>query len=301
MYHYIREVDSSAWLSRVHARSVGSFERDILQADCAYDPRRTLQLALDGEEDGYSLFTFDDGLVDHFIAAKILESYGRNGIFFIPSGPHKDGHVLGVHRVHYLVYGHDPDVIYKFLKAFVEEADGLSIQDLEKCLEPNRYHFYKANKYEYACKIFLNRYVQKERLSEVLTYLEEKVGRRPKVEDVYASKEQILEMIRMGMVIGCHGHSHNPYSSMSPSQQRCDLKLSKKFVRSLGGDSRYFSYPYGRKVSYGEATKRILTDEEFSYAFSVEDCDISQKSGLLELPRYDCNSIASASTSLESI
>ena len=66
-------------------------------------------------------------------------------------------------------------------------------------------------------------------------------------EDLYMSKEQVIELHRRGMYVGGHGGSHDWLSTLSASEKATDVKKTKDFVASIGTDVQgwIYCYPYG--------------------------------------------------------
>ena len=76
-------------------------------------------------------FTFDDGLKDHFNAAKILQNLGvTRAAFYIPTLPFDSGEILAVHKAQFIRSKFGGDSL-KLLED-AENALGLQLIDYKK-------------------------------------------------------------------------------------------------------------------------------------------------------------------------
>ena len=58
------------------------------------------------------LFTFDDGLIDHFHILPLMDQFHVKGIFFICSSYYRDKKLLNVHKIHH-ARSHIPEKIFR--------------------------------------------------------------------------------------------------------------------------------------------------------------------------------------------
>ena len=112
--------------------------------------------------------------------------------------------------------------------------------------------------------------------------------------EFYLTEEELIKLVKLGMEIGSHSHSHKLLSNLTPEEQYQEIKLTHDFLSDLlGKEPNKFCYPYGRPISYNKTTLSILKEFSYHMGVSVENSEISHDDIInrpLELPRFDCNS-----------
>ena len=156
------------------------------------------------------------------------------------------------------------------------------------------FNFYGDEERSSNIKVFMNRYFPLDTKGDFLRELMDDLDIKESVEDFYLTKSEIKQLEKMGMIIGGHSHSHNLLSRLSKEKQLYEIMKCKKTIEGLMEEElKIFSYPYGRKSSYDKNTLEIVKQNNFKYAFSVEDIDIENSKNEYELGRYNCNSLES--------
>lgn len=103
----------------------------------------------------------------------------------------------------------------------------------------------------------------------------------------YMSWDQIRELVRAGVSIGAHSHSHAHFPALSPEQQKADLlTMQEAFQRELGFVPRLFAYPYGEADGPSMA---LLKDLGYRAAFGQQSGVLSPAENRFYLPRFALN------------
>ena len=239
------------------------------------------------------LLTFDDGLKEQIFAAEILAKKGLTGIFFIPSLPILEKKILDVHKIQILlakvgvkkiIEYTNKNKIYKFAVKKIKKTD------LKKFSKT--YSYNKDKKINIIFKRNMNYLIDSKIRSKILNemFIEFKISET--AEKYYMNISDINYIRKLGMHIGYHGHTHSLLSKLSFKDQEKEILKSKKLLeKKIKCKFNFFCFPYGRKYSYNKSTLKILKNNKFKYAFSVENRDVN-KSDLqkkYELPRFDTN------------
>jgi hypothetical protein len=96
------------------------------------------------------------------------------------------------------------------------------------------------------------------------------VARRDEAEvRIFMNWAEAAEMVRGGMSVGSHTHSHELLARL-PFEKQCEeLRVSRDILwRQLGVRVRTLAYPVGSRSSFSETTSRALEAEGYDAAFS---------------------------------
>lgn len=103
----------------------------------------------------------------------------------------------------------------------------------------------------------------------------------------YLNWDQIRFLMKEGVTIGAHSHSHEHLPKMSIAEIKNEIETSNKiFLKELGKIPNLFAYPYG------ESDKRIidlLKKYKYKVAFGQHSGVINETSNLYYLPRFSLN------------
>jgi len=298
MYHYTRE--DSKDMPGAHYVNLSNFKNHILEASPISKQEFDSFLAKKGTDSiiNYckslrhkSIFTFDDGIRDNLTAASLLNEHGCTGIFFLCTRPYLDGKFLDVHLIHLAVYQRNVQKVYQVFERLIDGNGEMRRQyTLFKESRDNTFNFYRDDEKRSSIKVFMNRYCPlKYRYYFMIEFINE-LGLNPSLDKFYLNVEDMYKLKEMGMVIGCHGHTHNLLSRLSPRSQEDEISKSTLFLnKRLNQRTHLFSYPYGRRQSYTYHTIKLLKKFGYNYAFSVNDSDLEQSRSFFELSRYNCN------------
>lgn len=238
-----------------------------------------------GKKNGFA-FTFDDGVANHFIAAKILHKHGIKALFFIPTCILTDGLPINPTIIHYCVakYG-----VPAFLETFNEASRRLRIKvpRLEykpdgDSLGPIMQEIKRATKYV----------IEPHDSRKLLLYVYDNTFHRDykdAMEVMYLTRFQIKEMIAMGHSIGSHTHSHFSVGSanLSEAELKREVEASGKTLEKLFNVKvNAIAYPFGESKDClsGDELSKITTNYEL--AFTLEERINRAEDSPLEIGRY---------------
>lgn len=307
MYHYVRE-NSAEYPFSAH-KEKNKFIRELRflvdQGYSFYNPSDIIDHSI--HPNGFHwdskgiILTFDDGLKDHLLAARLLRDVGiSKACFYIPTLPYAEKVVLAVHKAQFIRarYGG------KSLMLLEDASRSLGLElidhknyEREKMSFDHRYSCQVDDQNTKEFKRLINYYGDREIRDVILDKIISDTGLSVSFADIYLSEDEILEISSMGFEIGSHGCSHVPFSRLSADEQNHELLASKMYLERLTAKNvKSFCYPYGGKSSYNSTTIDALRRLGFESAISVDYRDITPEdleSNPFELPRYDCNSIES--------
>jgi peptidoglycan/xylan/chitin deacetylase (PgdA/CDA1 family) len=238
------------------------------------------------------LITFDDGLSDHYTAAKILSELNISAIFFIPTCILEEKLPANPIIIHYTiaVFG-----IEKFLKEFREI---LVNNKLDKKLFDIQYSKDKDNVLDIISKIKstfkykLGYYNSRKILLDIYKNLFSSEYKNM-LSTIHLTESQIREMLEMGHYVGTHTYSH---ISVAATELNSD-----DFIKEIISPKNYleqkfntkvnsFSYPFGGKNDCLSSSELIKKTSEYNLAFTVEEILNTRNTSPYQLGRYQINS-----------
>jgi len=242
-------------------------------------------------EDGIVL-TFDDGLADHYDhVLPMLAERNLWGMFFVSSGPHADGRMLDVHRIHRLLGAFGGTRMLAALDEMVEPA-----MFTEHDLDQDRILAQNDDQDTARFKRMMTYHLKAEWRGIVLDRLMRCLcaDERDLVAETYLGPAQIREMQQAGMIMGGHGISHAVLGTMALDDQRREIDQSMAFLEEATGglEVRSFCYPYGGFYAFTADTERLVAEAGCRFAFNVEPRPIAAEDFArrpMALPRFDCN------------
>tara|TARA_B100001765_G_C19463518_1_gene320409 strand:- start:50 stop:892 length:843 start_codon:yes stop_codon:yes gene_type:complete len=255
-------------------------------------------LSISTGEDGFNkknigiLITFDDGLSDHYTAAKILSELNISAIFFIPTCILEEKLPANPTIIHYTiaVFG-----IEKFLKEFRES---LVNNKLDSKLFDLQYSKSKDNLGETISRIKstfkykLGYYDSRKILLDIYKNLFSSEYKNM-LSTIHLTESQIREMLEMGHHVGTHTYSH---ISVAATELNSD-----DFIKEIISPKNYleqkfntkvnsFSYPFGGKNDCLSSSELIKKTSEYNLAFTVEEILNTRNTSPYQLGRYQINS-----------
>ena len=257
MYHYVRRINQSRY-TRIKGLELDDFVEQLNFFKKFYNAV-TMEEVIAAKECDHILpknpilLTFDDGYAEHFTHVyPILKSFGMQGSFYVPAKTVLEHEVLDVNKIHFVLSStKNIDVLVNFIKEEVQlnkkEYSLLNFDD----------YFIKyaiASRFDNKETIFVKRMLQHalpEKLRNIISNklfikhigMEEQVFSR----ELYMDKYQLMQLVRDGMHVGCHGYEHYWWNKIDHSALKKEIDLSKKFLTSLGCDMNNWTacYPYG--------------------------------------------------------
>lgn len=302
MYHYVRPLKGSRFPA-IKGLSVEAFEAQLEEISRRYryvSVGEVVHCSRTGDalpEDAI-LLTFDDGYRDHFeYVFPLLQERGIPGAFFPPVDPVRNGVLLDVNRIHFILAAcPDPRVLGGEIDDYVEDS-----KTLFGLMEPREYRakWAKPNRFDDAETIYVKRMLQVGLPAEVRSSLAAELFRKRVTtdeaafaRDLYMSVENVREMQREGMYVGSHGRSHRWLDSLSREEQAEEIDASVDFLREIGSpvdDYWAICYPFG---AWNESLLEELKDRECALGFTTEPrvAELGAEQPLL-IPRLDTNDL----------
>lgn len=297
-YHYLRKECFDGKV-KLHGLDFSEFRRQVESLLSAYHP-----LTLDEFRDyvcaGRALkkkgviFTFDDGLKEHYSEAfTYLKGKGIPGFFFIPTRAVAEQAVLSTHKRHILIglLGESAfiDRFLAELKSSDPEFNLDALAPVAKAREASRW----GNNQEKQFKYYLN-YGANQALNDIILskIFSDEFGDEAKAARAfYLSKEELVQMKVGGMEIGGHSNCHDALAPMTCTRQEEDVGLCRRFLtETLGDIPMPFSYPFGKPgISFSAFTEEAVEKAGFYCGFSTEKGGIDLANSPYRLRRYDAN------------
>jgi peptidoglycan/xylan/chitin deacetylase (PgdA/CDA1 family) len=201
------------------------------------------------------LITFDDGYLDNYqIAFPILRSHDVQGVFFLVTSMVGSCHLPWWDQIAYLVKtGRKRQFSLRY------PADLAVDIDMDGFAE--------------SLRAILKLFKSPENSDSVRFIRELQEGTQgdssPETQRRFLNWEEAREMLRGGMAIGSHTHSHQVLSQLEPSHQREELMKSRSILKDqLSIDADVLAYPVGGKPSFTRETEEIARDVGYHAAFS---------------------------------
>lgn len=240
------------------------------------------------------LLTFDDGLADHARTVEpILRERGLRGVFFVPGVVMASRVLLSAHAIHLLLATVDSQTFERELVEALGRLDeqyatALRSVDMEAATAMYHYESPQRARLKYFLTITLPVDVRTAAVDSMFLKL---IGSPARwAQHWYLGWDDLARLESLGHTIGGHGHTHEPYSRLTPAQRRSDADQVAMVLRSgLGPDIRPFSFPYGR---YDTDACTACREAGFAHAFTTESRHLTGSDNVLTLPRYDTIDVA---------
>jgi peptidoglycan/xylan/chitin deacetylase (PgdA/CDA1 family) len=201
------------------------------------------------------LLTFDDGYRDNYdLAFPILRSHGVQGVFFLPTA------FIGTESIPW--WDEIANLIQRATTGTIR-LPGLPERTFD-LLDSNRQPAIDA-------ALALYKSLPASSGERFLDDLAEqcRMDRCSGKERLFATWEEIGEMVRGGMAIGSHTHNHKILSRTSEQDQTHELSLSKQILEErLGVSITALAYPVGLQDSFSLITREIARQSQYRIAFS---------------------------------
>lgn len=287
-YHYVEDPHPKS--AGIFPCSVAEFERQVDYLSKNFQIvslGEAYKAAQSGAAGKFCAVTFDDGLKDNYVNAfPILKKYGATATFFIITSVFEK-RLPAAHKIHILLSRFNADQMidpfHNFLGEFYPDLKNQYIIPKDRRLTERRMHEGVATANFKETLIGLPEDIRGQFLRysfKVNKLNEEKISG-----NLFMSQKEIAELKDAGMAIGSHSHGHYSMSGDDEIFLRKDIKLSKEILGDItGGDPRWFSYPHGRSSPVAE---RVLAEEGFDLAVTIQRKKIGSVDGPFAIPRYD--------------
>ncbi|GAB2468044.1 polysaccharide deacetylase family protein [Jatrophihabitans fulvus] len=300
MYHYVRDFARTRYPG-IKGLDVAGFRRqlDHLQANFEIVRMEDVIAASRGEAQlpaAAALLTFDDGYAEHYDTVfPILHRRGLQGSFFPPVSPVRDGVLLDVNRIHFILASTDSsadlaDALDDEVRAAGDEYELRSVEDY-------RAEWAHPFRWDTAETIYVKRMLQTalpERLrAEIAGRLFERfvgVDEATFAAEQYLTEDQARVMIADGMYFGSHGATHQWLNRVDRSTLLTEIDTSLQFLSGLGmpvDEHWVMCYPFG---GHEPEVVEVLRERHCTIGLTTEVATavIGRHDPLL-LPRYDTN------------
>jgi peptidoglycan/xylan/chitin deacetylase (PgdA/CDA1 family) len=301
MYHYVRDLARSRY-PRIKGRTLEEFRRQLDHIAKRYTVVTAQQVAaaIRGEEtvpDNAAWLTFDDGYLDHYTNVfPLLFERGWQGSFFPPSQTVRDGKLLDVNKIHFILAADArPEDIIGEIRAAL---DARSAEPDARPYEDYWDELAKPNRYDPAEVAFIKRSLQFALPEAVRTEVVDRLFHRLVSDDpaafaaeLYVSLDQLRTMARCGMYVGSHGASHRWLDRLTPAAQVAEIDDSLEFLRMVGAPAQEWvmCYPYG---AWDQKLLALLRQRNCSVALTTTPAIASlELNDPLLLPRIDTNEL----------
>lgn len=301
MYHYVREIKNSRF------PEIKGLETELFREQLKFLKKNynfvTTEEVIDSVYNNYKLptksvlLTFDDGYVDHYDAVfPILQEFDVQGSFYIPVKAVRDHKMLDVNKIHFILAAESnkKQIIFDIKFLIDKYKIEYNLQDFD--------YYYKKLAIEWrhdtAEVIFIKRLLQVELAEDIRGQIVDvlfgkylQVNESEFAKELYLSENQVKEMLKGGMHIGCHGYNHFWWNRLESEELEKEIDLSLDFLNEMGVDISNWTaaYPYG---SYSDEVEKLLRQKKCRLAFTSEVnlANTSIKSSLL-MGRLDTNNI----------
>jgi peptidoglycan/xylan/chitin deacetylase (PgdA/CDA1 family) len=201
------------------------------------------------------LITFDDGFLDNYeVAFPILNSHGVQGVFFLCTSLVGSCHVPWWDHIAYLV------------KTAQRRRFSLRYPS-ELAVDIDR------NGSRESLRAILREYKKPENTDHtrfIQELAEEAQGEDPPgTLRRFLSWDEARTMVRGGMAIGSHTHSHPVLSQLEPERQFEELSQSRAILKQqIGLEADSLAYPVGATTSFSALTQQLAQEAGYRAAFS---------------------------------
>ena len=274
VYHYLR---NKCNLNKgIHPIDWYTFSNQI---DYLKQKNSTLSLSNNFEEflESYNLdvnkkkylITFDDGLKEHFEAAKLLKNKNIKGIFAIIGCTIFEKKIPLVHKLHWLRSILKPYIFRKELESIlgrslnsdgdiVKKAKKMHIHDDDETatLKYNLNFILDYYELDFATSLIIKNYIDSEELF---------------CKKYFLSIDEIININKMGHEISWHTNFHMPMTKLDDQEILNDLNLGFDFLNKINkNNKKHLCYPYGRFDAI-PFNKMEVISSNFSYGWTLEN------------------------------
>lgn len=289
-YHYVR--DNNPDFSGIHPCAPAIFEKQVAwllqQKYTIVSIPEIFEAATKNAPDKLATITFDDGLKDQYEnAVPILQKHNATATFFPITGT-LDGFLPATHKIHILLSRSSAEDLVDRCNNFFDEnypelALTYRIPKNRRISETRKLRddILTAN-FKETMNILPNE-VEGECLETLFANL--KINEREMCETLFMSERDISHLAHDGFTVGSHGHKHYALEFQDVAAAENDIRTAKeRLTKIIGIEPKIFSYPHG---GASDQVVKILKDETFTHAVTIERRSVSQTDNTFLIPRYD--------------
>ena len=292
-YHYIRPATSTDKFSKLQGLSQQMFRQHVemlLEHYQILSPQDAISFSggtyeFLNDKPGL-LLTFDDGLSDHFDAAKILSEYGIKALLFLPTCTLLDGLPANPNIVHYCIaqYG-----LKRLLSCYEAALDLFEVASSKFKIPYEQAH--EIENIE-ALKHHLNYSISPATGRAILLNIFDSLLSKDfpdAIQQMHLSKTQIIRILDWGHVLGAHSHTHVSFGApgLSHKQLRAEILNPKECLEQFFQvPVCALAYPFGEKRDCLTAAQLSSHTNGYKVAFSGIPILNTTSTPSLELGRY---------------
>jgi len=240
------------------------------------------------------LVTFDDGLVDHGPAARILEDAGIRGVFFVASRPLTDGQPLMVHKAHWLRATTQPDQFRVEFNSLIpaEWSESLNLDEDSKAA--TKIYIYDTPA-DALLKYRINFRLPSDVVDGVMTAMLDVrgVSGTEFCQSTYLDALAVRALQDAGHKVAAHGHHHIPFGRLNAGDLAMDIGANLTCLEDLlGTRPTWVSYPNGRDWAVPEDTAIFCRRFGFSIGVTLNRGWVEVGADPTQLNRVNTNEVA---------
>lgn len=274
-YHYVREAGGP--YPGIHPMSTGAiFEQleALVSTMHAATPEEVSEFAAGRNPFSRDAFfvTFDDGLVDHLsVASEVLSPLGLRAAFFVPTRPIVEQRSPVVHKLHWLRAHMEPTDFAQMLRGYLPHPWNryeLSCKEYERA---SKMHIHDVPEVS-ALKFMLNFIIPHDIVDFVTGRMlsEHHIDELKFCENTFLNVQGLKKLLSLGQIIGCHGHTHAPLSSLDGVRLDTDLAKNRQVLAEITGQfPTWISYPYGRADALPSNCASVCARHGFALGFTM--------------------------------
>lgn len=250
-----------------------------------------------------ALLTFDDGYSDHFTTVfPILDEKGLPACFFPSSESIVERRLLDVNKVHHVLdAAEDIEAVVERMEARI---DGLRSSHSLPPTEALRATYARSGRYDSAPVVYVKQLLQhglprevRRRIVDDLFRAIVDVDEATLADELYMSLDQVRLLVRHGMYVGHHSHTHPWMNRLTDDEQRREVRTPLRFLEEVGTprENWIMCYPYGAHDSRLRGTVRA---EGAAIGLTIRPA-VARVGGEdpLALPRLDTNDVPTTAAS----
>ena len=285
MFHDIRDYDNTKYIERYKLKSFMTINEFKSKLDYLIEEYNIISASeipnVKVSNGKHAVLTFDDGLLDHYHVAEILNDMGLSGTFLIPTQAVRDRVIMNSHKIQFILASiNEKELVKRILDLTPEYVSSKHLWDKYSVTK------WKDNWWTPEM-IFVTNILRYYDGGDITNRLFNSIVTTDEIgfcNDFYLNEKQIHEMVSAGHEIGGHGFLSSPLTGIK--DQKNDIIQSLDYVKKFHNQNLIFSYPNGK---YDHNTLDILEDYGCKYAFTTIKQKLNINTPMLEIPRYDAS------------
>lgn len=221
------------------------------------------------EKDNHKyIYSFDDGLIDHFHIAKLLFKKKIKAIFFIPSSPVLEREMIDSHKIQFILASNNEEIILSELLRIIKTEFDIQDDYLDSFKESKWKNNIWTNEMIFITRILREFKTSFERKLLIDRLFTKFVTRDEKdfSGDFYLNLKQVEEISNMGHIIGGHGYKSLDLRFCKNSEIKRELFNSDKFISKFNSQIKLYAYANG---GFNDYAIEILRNLNFKKAFTT--------------------------------